>query len=797
MKRKNRHRRNRLPQLRRSGLIAVALAALGGAMLIVPTLIVAETSLRWQPGLDHLMKADIIVAADQEVDVPEDLDISLPQRATVATDLADDIATIDGVGDAWPEISFPVAGLAEQQTGYAWRDGITDLEQGRSPEGEDEVAASTNIDAVPGDRLDLVVNGNTTTVTVVGTVSEPGLYFDSATANSFYAKTGHADFIAVNVNSTTDLDAVTNSIDTTVADSELHIYTGKERGQAQAPPGQSTTLLFLLTNAVGGTLLLLVGFIVAAAISVAVAGQRHELALLRLIGATPAKVRNTIASQASRAALIGAIPGIAAGYLLAPPFLELIRAEGFVPDALSLTWSPIPAVAFLVLLVAVVHLAARAAALSTSRQPAIAAVRDSTTEPKTPGQTRTTAGIALTALALTTMLVPLFARTEAAFIAIGSAVIPAVIGFALAGPRLWQRLGRHLRRQRRTVTAELAVANVHTFPMRMSGATTVLVLAISLTVSQVSSKTTLAEAQEHDMTEGFAASTTTITAQQDGAIGLPTLHDVRTLPGVERAAIMATTTVISDRFDGMSAHQVKAVTGDVNDLIDPDVTDGKLRLTGSTVAIDTTTSWMENAEVGDSVSITLPNGTEANPDVVAVYQRGMGFGPYLLSADLLPDGSTFDTVLTSGGSEAVTAWSAEHPAVTVLDEPPTAADTSGLTLDSIIALAILAYVLLGIANNLVAGILRRRKEFHTLLRLGASRRQVRAMTRYEVLLLCLMAVAASGVLTILPTSLLGLVFLGEPWPHGPAWYLPATITAVVAITYAAMMLPTRLAYRST
>jgi putative ABC transport system permease protein len=109
---------------------------------------------------------------------------------------------------------------------------------------------------------------------------------------------------------------------------------------------------------------------------------------------------------------------------------------------------------------------------------------------------------------------------------------------------------------------------------------------------------------------------------------------------------------------------------------------------------------------------------------------------------------------------------------------------------------LLGYLLLGIANKLIAGTAARRTEFAALRLIGTTPGQVRAMMRREAALVCGFAVSAGAVLSAIPLALLGAGFLHRPWPAGPAWVLPAAAAAVAGIAWLAMEMPTRRALRA-
>jgi putative ABC transport system permease protein len=164
-----------------------------------------------------------------------------------------------------------------------------------------------------------------------------------------------------------------------------------------------------------------------------------------------------------------------------------------------------------------------------------------------------------------------------------------------------------------------------------------------------------------------------------------------------------------------------------------------------------------------------------------------------------------------GGHEhepALAAFTGTHPGL-VLDDtggasrsgsPPTPGGLGGVPKELWINVAVLAvplgYLLLGVANKLVASTLQRRNEIATLQLAGATPRQVRMMMRREAALASAIAIVTGVLLSAAPLALLGLGFLERPWPAGPAWLLPVVAVVAGGIAFPAIELPTRQALRT-
>ncbi|GGQ29790.1 hypothetical protein GCM10010279_42320 [Streptomyces mutabilis] len=249
---------------------------------------------------------------------------------------------------------------------------------------------------------------------------------------------------------------------------------------------------------------------------------------------------------------------------------------------------------------------------------------------------------------------------------------------------------------------------------------------------------------------------------------------------------------------------------DTRDVVDLGVTEGGLdRLTGATVAVSGEAARTRGAGLGERVRLVLGDGTGVDARVVAVYDRGLGFGPVVLSRELAAGHTTTDldqSVLvrtdgTDAAARGLMALAADRAGLAVTSTAPDADSTGEDTPPEVwvnlaTVVVLLGYLLLGIADKLVAATAQRRAEIAALRLVGTTPRQVRAMMRREAAVVAAAALVSGSLLSALPLALLGQGFLGRPWPAGPAWLLPAVAATVVLTAYATIELPTRHALRT-
>ncbi|MEV0477746.1 ABC transporter permease, partial [Streptomyces prunicolor] len=743
-----------------TALIAVACAVLGGAALITGTGVLAESGLRSHLPAGRLAGASVVVAADQEFHPPGDLPLALPERRRVAAQLVGELGRLPGVTASVGDISFPAALVDAhgrvvasssgdpQVSGHGWSSTkllATGAQvTGSAPTSSGEVAVDSVTAAAagikPGDRVQVVVNSrpaNGYRVSALINAPGAGVYFADKTAVEISGLAGHSGRVdLVGLRTAPGAEArVAAEVRTKLKGTGLLTVTGAERGDTAAPgAGASRSLLVLLAGSLSGIVLLITGFVMASALAVAIGGQRRDLALMRAVGATPKQIRRLAAAQSTVVAAVAVAPGVGLGYLLAGQFRGLLADRGVIPAELPLTFSPLPALAAVVLMLLAVQVSARCSAWRTSRMPATEAVAESRSEPRDPSRARTRIGVAVMVVATVMSALPLFSRTVIGATATSLAGIIGAIGLALAGPALVRGVGGAAARVTRSGASAptwLAMANLRAYALRNAGIVSTLAMAVVFVLTYTFTQTTVLAATAQDTSTGTLAQLR-LTAPALGGLPDDTLAAVRKTAGVRAAAPVGTTTVVWEykQFGDPAADSGSAtiLTPDAAGVLDLDVRDGSLsRLSGRTVAVSSEVARTRSATVGHTVNLVLGDGTRVAAKVVAVYGRGLGFGAVVLSHDLAAGHTTtaLDQSLlirTDGSAKArqnLTSLAAARPGLTL--GPANSPSTGGLknappevwiNLATIVVL--LVYLLLSIANKLVAATAQRRVELGAL-----------------------------------------------------------------------------------
>lgn len=553
-------------------------------------------------------------------------------------------------------------------------------------------------------------------------------------------------------------------------------------------------LLLVLASSFSGTVSIVVVLVTAATVSLALRGRRRELALLRTVGATRAQLRALIGAEVLLVGMVAAPLGAVAGVLLTRSLTPILRDAGAIAAGGTLTLSPLPVLGAVAVLLPVAWLSARIAARETLRAAPGQAVRAATVEARSVGAVRRIAALAVALLGLVAAFSPLVvpgtigsaSAATSAFLLVGAAALagPLLLGRAFSGAARWDHL--------LGPAGRLAVANLRGFSQRLTIVVVPLALALTAGTAQTTVDRTVAEATRVQLLDGLDADLV--------AIAPARIDEVADLPGVAGTTVLAsaparvrTDADLDGVLDALAWEPtvVRSLDpGATGLLVDPEVTSGSLAdlAEPGTVAISRDATFDTGFRLGGTVPLRWPDGSTDRPRVVAVYERGLGFGDYLVGPDAL-DGHrsarTADTLLVDaapGAVDEVRAGLSElgltAMSPTSYAERVTVAGSAERRLSTVLLLALLAFVFLAAANTLVMVTVRRRTELGLYGRIGATRAQLVRMAAVEALLTGALAWLI-GTIAVLP-AVLGVGF-GMLGPTVPPVDLPAYLLLSAAV----------------
>jgi len=555
-------------------------------------------------------------------------------------------------------------------------------------------------------------------------------------------------------------------------------------------PGGQGSLLVTVASSFSGTALVLVVVVVAATTTLALRGRRREFALLRAVGATRGQVRRLVATELALlgavAAPLGGLPGLALARWLDPVLVDAAVVE---PGFRS-TLSPLPVLGAVALVLPTAVLAGLLAARETVRAAPTAAVRESAAETSPVGPVRRVAALVCAlgglSVAATPLLVP---GTVGAALAATSAFL--LLGaVALAGPLLvawtFERTTRVAGRRGGAPT-RLALANLRGFSRRLTTVVVPLALVVAVGTVQTTIDTALQRATTQQLADAIgtprvAESTTGLSQQQlDALAAAPGVRSV--VPVADAPAEVQTDAEVPDSL-GWEATTLCAVDpGVAPGLFDPGVSEGALEaLTADdTVAISSDTAFDTGRGLGDRLLVRLA-GRDVALRVVAVFDRGLGVGPAIVSPTTLTAHGVEPVVrlaLVDGPAAPGTVSTGSHVAAA------TSPDAASQHLSTLLTLLLLGFVGLGSLNALLLLTAGRRDELRLLHRTGATARQLRRTVGVEAVVTAAAAWAV-GTVAVVPAVVgvsAGLLGASAPAIDLPAYAaLSATVVTLAVAT---------------
>lgn len=798
------------------------------ALIVSACGILLETGLRASVPAERYAKAPVVAAADQYRYVVtgsgEDQEkeaVPLPDTARVDAALAAKAAKAPGAQAAVPDFTFPVRAGDSQLTAHGWGSHAftgTNLTSGSAPRTGEVVldtATAGEEKAGVGDKVALATTAGQRDFRVAGiaeaaaadTVRNAGAtaWFADSQAATLAGYPGKADAIAVLAKQGTTPDALAGSVEKALAGSGVQVHTGDDRGAVEDPGlAYAKDTLFGIGGPFGGVATIIAVFTAAGTVALSVGQRAREFALLRAIGATPRQIRRAVASEALLVAPLAGILGTLPGIGLAHWWFGQLKDRGAVPEALQLHVSGIP----LLVAVGAGLLTALGAGWIAGRRPAKTkpsqALTDASVERLRPGVVRTVLGlVALVGGGALTGVAASSTGDNAAGAALG-VVMSFMLAVGLLGPlvaRLCASLFSVLLRKG-GASAALAAANSRTNSRRLASAITPIVLAVAFASTLVFMNTSESHVADKQLRAGITADH--VIKDPAGPPGAAAERAART-PGVDTAVGLLNTQVLvptgSGEFKALQGASTQGVSGSGAQLAkvqDLDVTKGSLdRMGPGHIAIDRTLAGTADVGVGDRMPLYLPDGTKASPEVVAVYTRGLGLATVTMDRASLAGHTTsgFDsTLLVRGGS----ATSLESLGKTT-DASGYAAEQSldsktGTWLNNTMAMVLGGFAAIAAVNTLAMTVLDRRRELGTLRLVGATRRQVMRMLRWEGLL-----VSAAGLVigtAIAAATLIPMMsgMTGEA-PYVPPLVYGSFAATAGALTLLAVTLPARVVLR--
>jgi putative ABC transport system permease protein len=511
---------------------------------------------------------------------------------------------------------------------------------------------------------------------------------------------------------------------------------------------------FLLVFA--GVALLVAMFSIANTFSIIVAQRTRESALLRAIGASRRQVLASVALEALAIGLTASVAGLAGGIGIASGLKALFAGLGFPLPSSGLVFKASNAAISLGVGVVVTLLAGLLPALRASRVAPLAALRDVAAEHAGASGRRALAGSLLTILGVGVVVVAVLAGGDGMLpvTSAGAALTLAgvvALGAVLARPA--SALIGAAPARLRGVPAALARRNAMRSPQRTAGAAAALMIGVGVVTVFTVFTASLQASIRQSVSDSFGGDLAIVSGGFTGGRLDPGLaREVGRLPAVRQAVGVST----GNALVGGARQQVSvADPAELSAVLHLRTTAGSVAgLRGRQLAVAAKVADDKGWRLGTPVPLVFADGAGETFTVGAIYDGGAAVaGDYLLPrASWAPHASQdVDTTVLIGlgqGVSLATGKAAVQRVAAGFGNPDVQdrqeyADTVSAGFDTfltivyvLLALAILI-ALMGIANTLSLAVHERTRELGLLRAVGETRGQLRAMVRWESVIVAL------------------------------------------------------------
>jgi putative ABC transport system permease protein len=541
-------------------------------------------------------------------------------------------------------------------------------------------------------------------------------------------------------------------------DPRYEVLTGQELATDTAASINDTIGRFLSTAllAFAFVALLVGGFLIFNTFTIIVAQRTRELALLRCLGASRRQVMSSVLVESVIVAVVASLVGLGAGVLIASGLKALL--SGFLGADIPTTgiqFQPRTVIVSLVVGLVVTVLAALLPALKATRVPPVAALQPETAfAPTGFRRRRIVLGVLITAVGVALLLAGLFRPEGNRLVNVASGAVVVFFGVAILSPLIARPLARVIGwpfARAFRLPGNLARQNAMRNPRRTASTAAALMIGLAL-VAFVSI---------------FAASikaSTTRTLEDTVSADYILMNDnfqpfspeaAQRLASQPQLAAVAGMRIGPWKLNGAGKSLYAIDPAAYQQVVRTDVTAGSLdALASGGLAVKDTVARANGWTVGERVPMEFPRTGLQQVPVKAIYKDNTLNGDYLLAltdyernysdqADSQILVKAAPGVAPADSRAAVDRVMADFPNVTVRDQAQFR-DEQSRQIDQIInlfysllGLAILI-ALFGIVNTLGLSIFERIRELGLLRAVGATRRQLRSMIRWEAVIIAVL-----------------------------------------------------------
>ncbi|HEX8509284.1 MAG TPA: FtsX-like permease family protein, partial [Propionibacteriaceae bacterium] len=503
-------------------------------------------------------------------------------------------------------------------------------------------------------------------------------------------------------------------------------------------------------------------FIIWNTFTMVVTQRSREIALLRAVGATRRQVLRSLMLEAVLLGSGASLLGIGLGVGVAKGLGWLMDVMGFALPSTSLQLETRTVVVALAVGTLTTVVAALVPARRATKVLPVEALRQSTPGADGSAKRRGIVGLVTTAAGVSGVLSSLYGSAPRSVFALGLVAVVAgvLIALPLAVGPLASLIGAPLRL--RGLPGEIAEQNAKRNPRRTSSTAAALMIGLALVVSMgvfaSSLKASYADVLGDQMDADLFVKASSV---QGPGFSPDVVEAVRQVPGVDA---VSPTGWGEARFAGETSSFSSVDPGTAEDVLEIGVSQGSIAdLSGDAIMVSRSAAQAHGWKLGDVVTTEFPatgkhrlavvaiyggKGWVADDFVLSVAQQKAFAGPQLLTAALVQvtAGSEISTV-----EGAVAKALAGHPDARVMDQDEFEKVAGGainslLAFVTVMLLLTVLIALLGIINTLALSVFERTRELGLLRAVGMTRGQVRAMVRWESVVISLIgALTGAGL----------------------------------------------------
>ncbi len=666
--------------------------------------------------------------------------------------------------------------------GYSMADdealrGDVRLLSGQAPSGSTEVAidaTSAEENGVElGSTIKVLFQGPTQEFTVVGTVGfgdekdlggTTSAYFDSATAQRVLGGPDTFQSIGVAADEGVSPSELVERL-AAVLPAGAEAVTGVSVSQENAAAiDEELKIVGILFTIFAGIALFVGGFIIWNTFTMIITQRSREIALLRAIGATRRQVLRTLLFEALVIGLGASAIGVVLGLGVAEGLTALMEALGFGLPSTSLQLEPRTVAVSMLVGTLVTIVAALVPVRRATKVLPIEALRDATPGAEKISRRRAGIGLALLGTGIGAVLAALYGDAPMPLFGVGLAatMVGTIVSLPLAVRPLTAFIAAPMRFL--GLPGELAKQNAMRNTRRTASTAAALMIGLTLVVSMSVFASSLKDSFSDVIGDNTNADLfVTRTSAQALGYSPSVVTSVADVSGVDEITASGWGEA---RFDGSSSSYSAVEPTTAGDLMRLDLLDGSLTdLDADGVLVSKSAATTNGWKVGDIVEANFAATGKHDLLVVGIHDsKGWIMDDFILSLEaqndfagpqLITSGlvSITDGADKSGVQDAIAAALADHPDAKVLDQEAYEAEASGFVdglVQFVTVMLLLAVViaLLGIINTLALSVFERTRELGLLRAVGMTRRQIRAMVRWESVVISLIGALSGAALGI-------------------------------------------------